>query len=296
MSADAEETVIAANGKVWLADTTDVMPTDSDTALDGAWVDLGFVSTEGVALEVGADQTALEAWNNGGYPVRRFVTARSAKLSFSLEQLNAVNLPFAFGGGTVTGGGGTNEVQVVGLTGFSGTDSFHITTQAPVTPAAESAVITRGTNFTAAGIKAAIEGIAGFTGTVDVADVTDEGFQVTFTGTYGLLNIGLMTVTTTSGVTGLAYTLVAGSAPGGAEYAYTPPGSDDPVPTRALLVEWADGTKNYRMLVPAGQVTNAPTTSLTRTDAMMLPIEFEATPASSAVDAYTIYTDDPAFA
>ena len=53
--------------------------------------------------------------------------------------------------------GPSNEVQVFALTGFDGTDSFQISYEG-----ANSATITNGTNYTAAGIEAAIEGIPGW--------------------------------------------------------------------------------------------------------------------------------------
>ena len=65
-----------------------------------------------------------------------------------------------------------DEVQVVSLRGFSGTDSFRLSYNG-----AQSAVITRGTNYSSAGIATAIKGIAGFPagGTVTVVDWDDAG-------------------------------------------------------------------------------------------------------------------------
>ncbi|SMD20207.1 M12 family metallo-peptidase [Kibdelosporangium aridum] len=75
-----------------------------------------------------------------------------------------------------------NEVQNVGLREFDGTDSFTLSYNGQA-----SAPIVRGTNYTAAGIKAAIEGIQGWPAgaTVTVSGFggslfNDTGFQVTF--------------------------------------------------------------------------------------------------------------------
>ncbi|CAM3979927.1 M12 family metallo-peptidase [Kibdelosporangium persicum] len=75
-----------------------------------------------------------------------------------------------------------NEVQNIGLRDFDGTDSFTLSYNGK-----QSAPIVRGTNYTAAGIKAAIEGIEGWPAgaTVAVAGFgntlfNDTGFQVTF--------------------------------------------------------------------------------------------------------------------
>ncbi|MCE7008060.1 M12 family metallo-peptidase [Kibdelosporangium philippinense] len=75
-----------------------------------------------------------------------------------------------------------NEVQNIGLREFDGTDSFTLSFNGQT-----SAPIVRGTNYTAAGIKAAIEGITGWPAgaTVSVTGFgagtfNDTGFQVTF--------------------------------------------------------------------------------------------------------------------
>ncbi|MET0237244.1 MAG: M12 family metallo-peptidase [Kibdelosporangium sp.] len=75
-----------------------------------------------------------------------------------------------------------NEVQNIGLRDFAGTDSFTLSFNGQA-----SAPIVRGTNYTTAGIKAAIEGIAGWPAgaTVSVSGfgasvLDDTGFQVTF--------------------------------------------------------------------------------------------------------------------
>jgi hypothetical protein len=75
-----------------------------------------------------------------------------------------------------------NEVQNVGLRDFDGTDSFTLSFNGQV-----STPIVRGTNYTAAGIKAAIEGTTGWPAgaTVSVTGfgagvLNDTGFQVTF--------------------------------------------------------------------------------------------------------------------
>lgn len=95
-------------------------------------------------------------------------------------------------------------VQLITLTGFSGTDSFKLTYAA-----VETAVITRGTNYTQAGIKTALENHASIT-TVEVYTVlgrdstlTDAGFIVQFVDPDPPSDT-LLTVTSTSGVTGLA--------------------------------------------------------------------------------------------
>lgn len=96
-------------------------------------------------------------------------------------------------------GGGSQRVQRVNLTGFGGTDSFKLTNGG-----AQSNIITRGTNYTTAGIKTRIEGISGFTGTVTVYELTDDGFTISFDAEGSHTPF---TVTSPSGCTGAVTTL-----------------------------------------------------------------------------------------
>jgi hypothetical protein len=182
--ASADEIVVGANGKVWVAETTDPMPTDSDTALNVAWVDLGYVSEDGVTFTDSKEVESIGGWQSF-YPIRRVVTSRDAMVSFVLRQWNEDSVALAFGGGAVTDNGG-------------------------------------------------------------------------------------------------------------GEYEYNPPSPED-IDNRALVIEWTDGTKDYRLLFPSGMVTEAVETNIVRTSAADLPITFAATPASGA-DAYILFTNDPAFA
>ncbi|BCJ61341.1 M12 family metallo-peptidase [Micromonospora endophytica] len=109
-----------------------------------------------------------------------------------------------------------NEVQTVSLRDFdTDGDSFTVTYGG-----ADSAPIVRGINYTTAGIKAAIESIAGWPagGTVNVAafggsgTLNDTGFQVTFAGALAGTNVAALTLTNLSGAAGF----VGETAKGGA--------------------------------------------------------------------------------
>ena len=85
------------------------------------------------------------------------------------------------------------------LDGFSGADTFTITYNGNT-----SATIERGASYTAAGIKAAIEGIAGWPAgaSVTVSDVTDAGFLVSFGGTLGAGTPAALGFSALTGATG----------------------------------------------------------------------------------------------
>jgi hypothetical protein len=105
-----------------------------------------------------------------------------------------------------SGGGETQSFQ---LTGFGGTDSFQLSYQGNV-----SAPIVNGTGYSAAGIQAAIEGIAGWPAgaTVTVTAIgatgppTTAGFDVTFEGTLASTDVSTFAVVNGVGVTGIVST------------------------------------------------------------------------------------------
>ncbi len=99
----------------------------------------------------------------------------------------------------------------------------------------DSAPIIRGTNYTTAGIKAAIEGIAGWPagGTVTASTVSDNAFTLTFGGTLAGLNVAeMLLVNCTGGCAGFVGEITKGGATtkGGA---VTATGNSAPVVTTA---------------------------------------------------------------
>ena len=104
-----------------------------------------------------------------------------------------------------------NEVQMGVLTGFTTNgQQFQIGFNGSL-----SAPIVRGTNFTAAGVKAAIEGIAGWPAgaTVSVSALSDTAFTITFGGTLAGTNVAsLQLVGSTGGSTGFIGEITKGGA------------------------------------------------------------------------------------
>ena len=90
-----------------------------------------------------------------------------------------------------------NEVQLAALTGLN-TDGMQFQLRYA---GSNSATIVRGTNFTTAGVKVAIEGIPGWPagGTVTVGALSDTGFTVNFGGTLTGVNTGLLEVVNITG-------------------------------------------------------------------------------------------------
>lgn len=79
-----------------------------------------------------------------------------------------------------------------------------------------------------------------------------------------------------------------------AHYLYTPPDPGD-IDERAIGVEWIDGTKIYRLVLPKVVVTDAVETNLTKATAADLPITVSIVGVDGAAP-WSLRTNDPAFA
>jgi hypothetical protein len=96
----ADETVVALDGAVYVADIGTAIPTDP-TVIGAGWEDLGYITREGVTFELSREITDIDAWQESD-PIRRLVTRVPKLLRFTLQQLSTLTFPFAFGGGVVT--------------------------------------------------------------------------------------------------------------------------------------------------------------------------------------------------
>ncbi|MET0264126.1 MAG: M12 family metallo-peptidase [Duganella sp.] len=110
---------------------------------------------------------------------------------------------------TSSGESTLSEVQMGALTGFTVNGrSFQLRYNN-----ANSVAIARGSNYTVAGIKAAIEGIAGWPSgaTVSVSGVSDSGFTVTFGGALAGVNVPTLgLVNSTGGASGFVGEITSG--------------------------------------------------------------------------------------
>lgn len=100
MAADATEVRVAGAGQVFAAPEGSTLPTDVVTALDAAFVDLGYVTTDGVTFTHGRETEDLDAWQ--GSKVRVLTLSEPVSVGFALMQTSGDALKLAFGGGTLT--------------------------------------------------------------------------------------------------------------------------------------------------------------------------------------------------
>lgn len=104
---DTAETRVAGTGSVYIATYaagSTALPSSYNSALDSAFVELGFTTEDGVTFTDEPTIDRKNAWQ-AFYPIRILETARMAKAAFELEQWNTDALRVATGGGTVVGAG-----------------------------------------------------------------------------------------------------------------------------------------------------------------------------------------------
>lgn len=100
-SQDATELVVAGAGDVYVAPYGTTLPTAVDTALNGNFFKLGYVTEDGLKITQNPEVQEFKAWQSR-HPVRRALTGLETMISFALEQWNETTLQTALGGGSVT--------------------------------------------------------------------------------------------------------------------------------------------------------------------------------------------------
>jgi hypothetical protein len=100
---DCEEVRVALTGHLYTAPVGTEMPTDTQTEPPDPWVDLGYLTEDGVSMGVDTNKEDFTPWQSTS-PCRSVVTEQTNTWTFSLMQRNADTLRLAFGGGTVAAG------------------------------------------------------------------------------------------------------------------------------------------------------------------------------------------------
>jgi hypothetical protein len=77
-------------------------------------------------------------------------------------------------------------------------------------------------------------------------------------------------------------------------YVYSFPDEQSSLQTYSVVIDWQDGDKNYRLLAPAGNVTESVEVQLQRTELAVLPVSFR--PLGGVGRGLRLANDDVAFA
>lgn len=106
MALDADNVRVGLNGNIYMAPKGSTAPTDLDTAWDPAWKDLGYMSDDGVEMELSTDTEDIMAWQSVT-PVRRILTSLDLTLAFTAIELKTTTVKLYFPGATMTDVSGT---------------------------------------------------------------------------------------------------------------------------------------------------------------------------------------------
>lgn len=101
MATTPENILVGSGGSIHIAPVGTTLPTTIAGSLNAAFVDLGYISEDGISLASAADVTDIAAFQSL-LPVRKVVTGRTFDLSFTVREWTAEGVIFAFGGGDVT--------------------------------------------------------------------------------------------------------------------------------------------------------------------------------------------------
>lgn len=182
MGKDVDEILIGANGTLWVGPVGTAAPADETAAPNAAFLDVGFLSEDGVTVRDSKDQSIVNVWQMF-YAARRPITGRDFTISGALRQWSKITVPLAFGGGAIT-------------------------------------------------------------------------------------------------------------TPSAGHFKYTPP-APEVLDDRAVLLDWVDGTRKYRLVVPRMSVTDAVETNIKRSDPADLPIALGVL-GEDGVTPWYLLTNDPA--
>jgi hypothetical protein len=80
----------------------------------------------------------------------------------------------------------------------------------------------------------------------------------------------------------------------GGNYLFFPPENDDALAENAVVIQWNDGTKNYRLVIRRAVVVENVETTIVRNAAADLPITLSVL-GSDSTDAWYLITDDDSF-
>ncbi|MFJ3794933.1 hypothetical protein ACIPSJ_01455 [Streptomyces sp. NPDC090088] len=101
MALDADNVRAALGGKILMAPKGSTAPADLVTPWDAAWVDLGYMSDDGVSMDYSTDVEDINAWQSLS-PVRRILTSVDMTLGFTAIELKSKTITAYFPGSTIS--------------------------------------------------------------------------------------------------------------------------------------------------------------------------------------------------
>jgi hypothetical protein len=170
MALDVDNVIVAANGAVYIAPDGTALPTDATTALDAAFIELGYVSDDGVAFTPEVTVEGIPAWQSLS-PIRNLLTDYSITAEMTLLEWKKETLELYFGGGTFTDNGdgtwdfllpapGEQDVYAMVIEGHDGVERYRIVLDRVQLEDAGETTFNKGE---AAGLPVTVKALAGLT-------------------------------------------------------------------------------------------------------------------------------------
>jgi len=102
MALDSDAVRVAVTGAVYVAPTATTAPTGTGVALDAAFVDLGYVSADGITENIDRTTNQIRAWQNGSL-VREVTSEGTYSVDMTFIETNESVLELYYGA-TITAG------------------------------------------------------------------------------------------------------------------------------------------------------------------------------------------------
>ncbi len=262
---DSSQVRVAGTGQIWKAALGTVLPTDSTTPWDAAFVNLGYL-TDGFTLAQALKTLDIPAWQTTE-PVRTLNLSLVRNIAFEMLQSNKNTAGFAYGGATVVPNPGVSL----------GTVAIAITTGVLTVSASETLAI--GDKVQLGTLTGAAPLVAGVTYYVVS---TPTSTTLTVSATLG----GAAIVTTASG-TSTSITKVTGG------YAITIPEANA-IADFVLGIDFSDGATSGRLVVPCGHQDTLPTIKSVRSDATRYAMSVQVIKPADGGQSIRPYGVDPA--
>ena len=257
------EVRIAGTGSIWKAPLGTVLPTDSITAYDAAFKNLGYAN-DGFTATPNFKTMDIFGWQRLA-KLRQVTTEFDFKFGFELMQTNKDTLALAWGGAAVT----LNPPTL-------GTATFATVGNLVTVSAAETLAVGDAVQFGTMTGGAPI--VAGTTYYVQSAPSST---TLTLAATLGGL---VITITSNGSSTSIAK--VTG--------AYSLALPTDPSTGFILGIDWSDGATNGRLVLPNAVLATLPTVKSGRNDAIKYAFEIQALVPADGTSPVLAYGLDPA--
>lgn len=102
MALDSDNVRVAVSGAVYVAPTTTTAPTGTASALDAGFIDLGYVSADGIAENIDRTTNEIRAWQNGSL-VREVTSEGTYSVELTFIETSEAVLELYYGSSITSG-------------------------------------------------------------------------------------------------------------------------------------------------------------------------------------------------